>query len=562
MKSTRPPLFNQRQIRKPLRQPALQRPSLHALEVTHQNRRTMANWWRNGSQGEQFAIHDTPLCSAPPGHPARSNERLFGHTNRAWTTFRVSHRYISPAMIIIKSGLMQLSLRNADRGPCIPCYMSVASQPHSRSILDFRLFYGVTLGQATLRALDSMCKKVPGPVSASAQVRQRYRFRGTDYEVAALQKGCVLLRRTDSPAQKAAPLDTRIASDTRAQIKVTAFHEAGRRWIDRQPKDIQQLIFHQAKMHLCHHGCTPLRTLVDVIPLEIERLNQSRPSRDQLKAPAWTTLYRRSRELFVANSGVSAMDTFIRRTTMDRSGSAVNVVECDTQSMLMKAQPSFPVFLSVALHVPSIYVLGWGISERSTYRSMHLAIEALLNRATTYGLPAQSYIVDAPSDRWTNTKLGSHIGMKLLARPPHDPYVKPHVEWFFRNFVRTGASLLFEKVGASPAVMPLPLKTIRKLFERWLYHYHHGPSRLLLKSPAHALAFYTGAGNRADHPGDPEINSSGHTGEARSHRLPCSLGKRANSMHGYSGRGSVTPLVPSTQRGFRQTKPDKDTPKH
>ncbi|WP_150601559.1 hypothetical protein [Pseudomonas fluorescens] len=284
-------------------------------------------------------------------------------------------------------------------------------------------------------------------------------------------------------------------AQARAQIRVPVSHETGRRWIDRQPKDIQQFIFYQAKSHLCHHVRPSLRTLVDGINLEIERLNQSRPFHDQLKAPAWTFLYRRSRELFVANSGVSAMDTFIRRTTMGRSERSVNVVECDTQRVLIKAQFSIPVFLSVALHAPSMYVLGWSISDRSASHSMHLAIEASLNRATSYGLPAQSYIVDASPDRWTSAKLASHGGTRLLHCPLQASHAKPHVEWFFRNFVRTGASLSSAEFGASPAVVPLPLETIRTIFERWLLHYHHAPSRLCRQSPTHALAFYKGAGN-------------------------------------------------------------------
>jgi hypothetical protein len=222
---------------------------------------------------------------------------------------RAETHALAAVAIKIETGLMDLCLRSADGGPCISCYMSIMVVGHSRTIPEWRLFYGVTLEQATLKALNSMFEKVPGSVSMYALVAQRYRYRGTDYEVAVLRNGSVWLRLTGSPkwsaafggrwsprrAQERPTIEARLSllrSRARTEGARVARNQLRAQWLDRQPEVIQELVSQVVR----GYGKGPERltynVLAQLVLMQLARLNESRPLSDRFKKPGRTTLYR------------------------------------------------------------------------------------------------------------------------------------------------------------------------------------------------------------------------------------------------------------------------------
>lgn len=239
---------------------------------------------------------------------------------RAWTPHRVENgcairvrasiAFLSTPWIKIETELMYASVVNADAGPCIPCHMSIVSDMQSNHILDSRLFYGATLHEATFKGLDSMLEKVPGPVSMYARMSQRYRYRGTDYEVAAFRGGSVWLRTATSPDWKAIlhrsrkvphrwfqtlpttqtfPLPRHrmaVRADVLPPFQIRPRHQR----LDRQPEAINDLLRHRVWADYWKPGFN-YRGLRSLIAMDIECLKQLRPLGDPLRRPCWATLY-------------------------------------------------------------------------------------------------------------------------------------------------------------------------------------------------------------------------------------------------------------------------------
>ncbi|CAG8867741.1 hypothetical protein PS861_02161 [Pseudomonas fluorescens] len=241
-------------------------------------------------------------------HPYESLS-LYGRMPLGWVR-RARAETQSPAAVAIKveTGLMDLSLRNTDAGPCVPCYLSIMVVG-SRSIPEWRLFYGVTLEQATLSALDSMFEKVPGSVSMYALVAQRYRYRGTDYEVAALRNDGVWLRPTRSPNGSAVfggrstprraqdhPNPETLLSRLRARARTEGARlrrdQRKAQWIDQQPEVIRELLCEVARVYGIGPERSPYNALAHLVLMQLARFNESRPLSDRIKKPGLTMLYR------------------------------------------------------------------------------------------------------------------------------------------------------------------------------------------------------------------------------------------------------------------------------
>lgn len=250
------------------------------------------------------------IPSSPWSHRLSLHERLFGRMPHGWViSARAETHSLAAVAIKIETGLMDLSLRSAEGGQCIPCHMSIRVVGHSRTIPEWRLFGGVALEQATLKALNSRFEKVPGSVSMCALEAQRYRYRGTDYEAAALRNGNFWLRLTGSSDWSTA--FGRRWSPRRAQerptieallslLRARARTEGARvvrnqlmaQWIDRQPKVIRELVSQVFR----GYGKGPERptnnVLTQLVFMQLVRINESRPLSDRLKKPGRATLYR------------------------------------------------------------------------------------------------------------------------------------------------------------------------------------------------------------------------------------------------------------------------------
>jgi hypothetical protein len=199
--------------------------------------------------------------------------------------------FLASAAIKIETTLMDLSVIHSDAGPCVPCYAAIALDIRSRRVFAFRLFYGVTLHQATLRALGAMLEKVTEAVSIFACVPQRYRFHGSDFEVVAIRDGSVWLRPTGFLESKVTLCCTRTALRRRLyafpaglastllprrnaeDAHVTASSHPKRNKIDHPAAAIQELARHCARTNAWHPALPTFRTQAGIIAVDIKRLN-------------------------------------------------------------------------------------------------------------------------------------------------------------------------------------------------------------------------------------------------------------------------------------------------
>jgi len=258
--------------------------------------------------------HATPSIF-PVLPPSYTKPYLSNPGEGEWTIRTDEHPlYLAPA-IKIEIELMGLSLIHTNAGPCVPCYAATALHIHSGHVFAFRLFYGVTLHQATLRGLDAMLEKVPGSVSSFACAPQRYRYRGIDYEVVALRDGGVWLRPTDCHDSRAALHSTRAAPHRTPHVfrmrpanalvlqrstqaaNETAPSHPRRPWINRQTGAIPNLVRHRVTSYAWHPMPTTYRRRVAIIALDIDRRNQTRRHNDQLRSPSFNTWYRFIRDI-------------------------------------------------------------------------------------------------------------------------------------------------------------------------------------------------------------------------------------------------------------------------
>jgi hypothetical protein len=318
MKTMRPLHINQRLISTTLN-PRVQKFSLIAARAVQSDQQKRCDNWSKANRQEkcQLDAKAPPTSSVRGKYPRRAIAQLFNPQCNWAISSRASAAFLAAAVIKVEIGLLDVYVYDTDSGPCIPCYMSTVSVADSQYILEWRLFHGVTLGQATLKALNSMFEQQPNAEAIPARGETRYRYRGIDYEVVSARAGCVWLRPTGGPDRMETVSDAPTASHRprrycstpqasafpvlRTRVSATVkwpeeFHSR-HKWIDRQPIVFRRLVRRHAKTLLGSSVRSTYRELAGLILAEVVHFNQSHSSTEQMRRPSWTTLYRLIREL-------------------------------------------------------------------------------------------------------------------------------------------------------------------------------------------------------------------------------------------------------------------------
>ncbi|MFW0755911.1 hypothetical protein ACN1C3_14365 [Pseudomonas sp. H11T01] len=268
---------------------------------------------------------DFNALSAPPNLLSRhslSHERHFDRTQPLWIRNpRTCTPFFTPTTIKIETPFMDIKLKNVDTRLSGPYYMTTATELRSSNIVACRYFSGATLKQATLMAAHLTFETVFAWVSMHARVAQRYKYRGTDFEVVDFRKGSALLCSTefaDGYAELRADAPSRYppqhfrepqaisipAHQTSAQRIARGFTKNAprRQRIDRQPKMVQDIVRHHANANWIYPVRSRYSAVVRVIVMELTRRNQLLIVSDQVKVPSRSTLYRILRELEMKSS--------------------------------------------------------------------------------------------------------------------------------------------------------------------------------------------------------------------------------------------------------------------
>jgi hypothetical protein len=268
---------------------------------------------------------DFSALSAPLNLLSRhslSHERQFDRTQPTWIRNpRTCTPFFAPTTIKIAPPFMEIKLKNVDTRLSVPYYMTTATELRSSNIVACRYFSGATLKQATLMAADFMFEKVFGGVSMHARVAQRYKYRGTDFEVVDFLEGSVLLCSTefaDGYAELRADAPSRHppqhfrepqaisipAHQTPAQRVTTGSSKNAprRQRIDRQPKVVQDIVRHHANASWIYPVRSRYSAVVRVIVIELTRRNQLLIVNDQAKVLSRSTLYPILQELEMKSS--------------------------------------------------------------------------------------------------------------------------------------------------------------------------------------------------------------------------------------------------------------------
>lgn len=512
MKTKRSPQFQKRFVQS----------SLRPLTPQHQVSPAPPARSRNPSPCDQgYRQHQHARCAAKdkpsfifPLLPRLSHlyQRQDTWSEPAWATRIPGTRSnLAYATIKIGSGRIDYSFGRTHSGTCIPHYLTTVSTTPFCHILGYHVKQGGTLTQASFEALNSTFNKVPGSVSMYCPITQRYRFRGTDYEVAIVQKSCIWLRPTDSsnrnripaPRRSASlhtpqhPILPRLISPTRVQIPgstgITGRPQthSSRKWIDRQPESVRQFLIQYAHRHFYQPGYGDRSGLVKAIYMGLIHLNQSRPLSDKIKIPSRSSLYRLIDEL----PGPPRSDEpytrkqINRASTQEYSLDKTNLIECDTMYFTVKSAPFVPIYLTVAIHKKSGYVLGWHLSSRPPrYHTIMLVIGASMKLATHLGITAPCYIMEVRPGIDRVARILNTIGVKLRVCDIGTSKRDCHVEHFFKNVERTFVSenKAWCIGNVAPAEWDLP--TLRISFQKWLDGYHRAPSKSF--SPAQILTHF------------------------------------------------------------------------
>lgn len=157
----------------------------------------------------------------------------------------------------------------------------------------------------------------------------------------------------------------------------------------------------------------------------------------------------------------------------------VDVIECDSFRLDIKGTENAPIYLSVALHRSSDFVIGWKISQRPPgYLPTLQAIRAALNSTRLFNKAAPCYVIDDHAGGRTIQHVLNRADVHV--RSAFDPFHP--TERFYRVLNRTFINSLLLRFDHEAATTPISLTQLRKLFKSWLFDYHWLPSKHL--SPA------------------------------------------------------------------------------
>jgi hypothetical protein len=195
MKTTRLIQSQKRFVQKTLHPFTPKRPLSPAPTARSKNLRPCDKRFRQHQHAECAVKGKTSFISSLLPRLSHLYQKLFGQSEPALTTRTHGTRSnLAFATIKIETDLLNDTSRWAKYGLSIPHYLTTVSTSVFCHILTWQFKQGGTLTQATFEALNSTFKKVPGDVSMLCPITQRYRYRGTDYEVALVQKSCIWLR--------------------------------------------------------------------------------------------------------------------------------------------------------------------------------------------------------------------------------------------------------------------------------------------------------------------------------------------------------------------------------
>lgn len=496
MKTKRSPQFQKRFVQSSSRPLTTQHQVSPAPTARSRNPGPCDQWYRQ-HQHAKCAVKDKPSFISPL-LPRLSHlyQRLGIWWEPVWATrIHGTRSNLAYATIKIDSGCIDDSFGRTHSGSCIPHYLTTVSTTGFGHILGYHVKQGGTLTQATFEALNSTFKKVSGRVSMFCPITQRYRYRGSDYEVAIIQKSCIWLRPTGSSNRNTIPalppsasrytpqhpILQRLIPPSRVQIPGSMGRtgrpqtHSSRKWIDRQQEWVRQLVTECAHRHFSRFGRSGHCGLAKAINMELIDINESSPLGDKIKIPSRSSLYRLIDEL----PGPTRSDEpytrkqINRPSTQEHSLDKTNLIECDTMYFTIKGAPFVPIYLTVAMHKKSGYVLGWHLSSRPPrYHTIMLVIGASLKLAMHLGITAPCYIMEVRPGIDRVARILNNIGVKLRICDIGTSKRDCHVEHFFKNVERTfvNETKAWCIGNGAPAGWDLP--TLRTSFQKWLDGYH------------------------------------------------------------------------------------------
>lgn len=512
MKKTRSSHYQNRLVQKTLHPITPRRPLSSAPTARSRSLRPCDKRYQPHQQAK-YAVKDKPSFISPLlPRLSHLHQRLSIGSVPAWATRTHGTRSnLTDATIKIDSGRIDDYYGRTHSETCIPHYLTTVSTTEFFHILGYHVKQGGTLTQASFEALNSKFKKVPGSVSMFCPITQRNRFRGTDYEVAIVQKSCIWLRPNGSSNRNTIPEPLRSTSRytpknpiiqkpiSSSLVKVPgSMSRTGgpqthlsRKWIDRQQEWVRQFVTEYAHRGFSRFGRSGHSGLAKAINMELKDINESRPLGDKIKISSRSSLYRLIDEFprLPRSDEPYTSKRLNRSSTQEYSPAKAKLIECDTMCFTIKGAPTVIIYLSVAMHTDSGHVLGWHLSNRPPrYHTIMHVISASLKLAMHFGITSPCYIMGVMPDICRVARILNVIGVKLRVYNMGNVERAFHVEHFFRNVDRT----FFNEPGTwsidNGASTFRDLPTLRASFQKWLDGYHRTPSKFL--SPAQIMSHF------------------------------------------------------------------------
>lgn len=213
---------------------------------------------------------------------------------------------LSPT-ILIKTKRITSNIEKAYDLPGLPglsCFISTAWDLTHDRLIDQRISYYGTLAMATIKSPEILSKAYTDGTCGSNRYhfKRWYEYHDDRYEVCVIHNGCVWLRPL-GPSQHAANVGSYYAAPSKhglvSQATASAFARVqpvkgqplrtSQASFAQQPSEIQRLVGYYFESVYCVAGATKYE-LSRRMQAEIQAMNLSRPSDQQLNIPSLKTL--------------------------------------------------------------------------------------------------------------------------------------------------------------------------------------------------------------------------------------------------------------------------------
>jgi hypothetical protein len=212
------------------------------------------------------------------------------------------------------------------------------------------------------------------------------------------------------------------------------------------------------------------------------------------------------------------MKTFNHFTVNRRTTLTANVIECDACQLKFKGKRNAPVYLTIAFHINSEYVMGWWMSHRAPGRRSTLrALDASLHSKELGEQTKSVYVISDYIGGQAVKQALHHTGAEVQVCWAAAPSGVSHAERFLRILNQDFNEEANLKSGDT-APAPIGLKKLRKLFEHWLSDYHQSPAIHLSRAQAFAR-IYSREMPRS-HAGEHKPSAAGQPNPAHHRHLP------------------------------------------